>query len=297
MPAIQALKPTAILTVPLFIEKIYYSRIAPNLAKSFLYKFPLTRSLAVQLEGRKLLALFGGGLRFLGIGGAPLAEGVERFLREVQFPYAPGYGLTEASPLVAGTAPYHFPFRSIGKVVAGMDIRLALPADEKNEKNAHADGEIQVRGPNIMRGYYKDEEKTKETFTSDGWLKTGDLGYLDKKGYLYIRGRLKNLILSSTGENIYPEEIETLLYQSPLVEDVLVSSGKNREIIARVFPGEAAKEVNLAEKLEELRRTVNSRLASFSRIGRIEVLQKPFEKTPTGKIKRFLYPAGNDGLL
>jgi long-chain acyl-CoA synthetase len=301
MGAIQALKPTIMLAVPLFIEKIYYSRIAPRLFKSFLYRFPLTHSLAVLLAGRKLLSSFGGGLRFLGVGGAPLAEEVERFLWKAQFPYSPGYGLTEASPLVAGTAPYRFKFRSAGRPLAGVEVRLAHfdgDQQEARDENARACGEIQVRGPNVMLGYYHNERKTREAFTEDGWLKTGDLGCFDRKGYLYIRGRIKNMILSSSGENIYPEEIELLLGQSPLVEDALVCRGKNRELVAFIFPAAFVQSEtantglspeNLAEKLEELRRSLNKRLASFSRIDRIEIMEKPFEKTPTGKIKRFLY--------
>jgi long-chain acyl-CoA synthetase len=310
MDAIQALKPTLMLTVPLFIEKLYYSRIAPYLSKSFLYRFPLARRIAVHLAGRKLLSAFGGGLRFLGVGGAPLAEKVERFLWEARFPYAPGYGLTEASPLVAGTAPYRFRFRSTGSPLAGVGVRLAALTEDQKEAFAEIthgavngvtkDGsEIQVRGPNVMRGYYRDERKTREAFTEDGWLKTGDAGYSDKKGYLYIRGRIKNVILTSSGENIYPEEIEMLLYQSPLVEDACVCPGKNRELVAFVFPAtsllpsktaSAEPSMNhLTEKLEELRRSLNKQLAAFSHIDRIEVMAEPFEKTPTGKIKRFLY--------
>ncbi|MDR2783505.1 MAG: AMP-binding protein [Treponema sp.] len=301
MGAIQTLKPTVMLTVPLFIENIYYSRIAPRLFKSSLYRFPLTRRLAILLAGRKLLSSFGGGLRFLGVGGAPLSEEVECFLWKAQFPYAPGYGLTEASPLVASTAPYRFRFRSVGKPLAGVDVRLA-PIDKARQKaldeNIGACGEIQVRGPNMMLGYYRNEQKTREAFTEDGWFITGDLGCFDRKGYLYIRGRIKNMILSSSGENIYPEEIEMLLGQSPLVEDALVRQGKNKELVAFIFPaafvqpGTASAErslESLAEKLEGFRRSLNKQLASFSRIDRIEIMRKPFEKTPTGKIKRFLY--------
>ncbi|MDR0706920.1 MAG: AMP-binding protein [Treponema sp.] len=301
MGAIQALKPTVILAVPLFIEKIYYSRIAPRLFKSLLYRIPFARFLAARLAGRKLLSALGGNLRFLGIGGAPLSEEVERFLWKARFPYAPGYGLTEASPLVTGTAPYRFPFRSAGSPLAGVEVRLA-PIDgtqqEALEETAGGCGEIQARGPNVMRGYYHNERKTKEAFSEDGWLKTGDFGRFDKKGYLYIRGRIKNIILSSSGENIYPEEIEMLLGQSPLVKDALVRPGKNGDLVAFIFPttfvqsetanAEPSHE-SLAEKLEEFRRSLNKQLASFSRVDRIEIMAKPFEKTPTGKIKRFLY--------
>jgi long-chain acyl-CoA synthetase len=278
LPAVQALRPTAMVTVPLFIEKIYRHRVAPALLKSPLYRFPLTRPLALMAAGRRLRAAFGGSLRFFGIGGAPLAADVEHFLRRVKFPYSPGYGLTEAAPLLAGTAPYRFPQGSAGSVVPGVDLRVVQ-------------GEIQARGPNIMMGYYRDEEGTRAAFTPDGWLKTGDLGELDKKGILSIRGRLKALILGPSGENIYPEEIESILGASGLVEDALVRPGEKGEIVALVILNEKAQAMKKAagEVLEELKKWVNKQVAAFSRIARIEAKNEPFEKTPTHKIKRFLY--------
>jgi long-chain acyl-CoA synthetase len=278
LPALRALRPTAMVTVPLFIEKMYRHTIAPALAANPLYRFPLTRPLALMAAGQRLRAAFGGSLRFFGVGGAPLAADVENFLRKVKFPYSPGYGLTEAAPLLAGTAPYRFPQGSAGSVIPGVEIRIVR-------------GEIQARGPNIMMEYYRDETGTREAFTPDGWLKTGDLGELDKKGVLYIRGRLKSLILGPSGENIYPEEIESLLGSSGLVEDALVCPGEKGEIVALVVLNEKARAMMnaLGEILDELKKMVNKRLASFSRISRIEVKNEPFEKTPTHKIKRFLY--------
>jgi long-chain acyl-CoA synthetase len=278
MPALQALRPTAMVTVPLFIEKIYRHTIAPALAANPLYRFPLTRPLALMAAGQRLRAAFGGFIRFFGIGGAPLAVDVENFLRQVKFPYSPGYGLTEAAPLLAGTAPYQFPRGSVGSVVPGVELRIVQ-------------GEIQARGPNIMTGYYRDEAGTREALSADGWLKTGDLGELDKKGVLYIRGRLKTLILGPSGENIYPEEIEGLLSATGLVEDALVCPGEKGEIVAMVVLNEKARAMmkTLGGILDELKKMVNKRLASFSRLSRIEVRDEPFEKTPTHKIKRFLY--------
>jgi long-chain acyl-CoA synthetase len=194
LPAIQALRPTAMLTVPLFIEKIYRQKIAPALFGSPLYKCVLTRPLAFYLAGRKLNAAFGGSIRSFSIGGAPLSADVEDFLRRIKFPYTPGYGLTEAAPLLAGTAPYRFPLHSAGSILPGVELRIAPPAPGFTE------GEIQARGPNIMSGYYRDEEATKNAFTPDGWLKTGDLGSLDKKGYLFIRGRIKAMIRAPRGK-------------------------------------------------------------------------------------------------
>jgi long-chain acyl-CoA synthetase len=284
LPAIQALRPTAMVTVPLFIEKIYRNKIAPRLFNNPFYKFPLTRYLAVRLAGRSLMSFFGSAIRFLGTGGAPLAEDVEVFLHKTGFPYSPGYGLTETSPLVAGTAPYRFPFRSVGKILNGVEARIA-------DKDGDGIGEIQVRGPNVMKGYYRDEARTRDAFTQDGFFKTGDLGYVDKKGYLFIKGRLKAMLLGPSGENIYPEEIENLLHTSLLVEDAIVRSGSKGEVVALITLSEKAQTAwaALGDNVEELRNAVNKRLASFSRINRIEVQDKPFEKTPTAKIKRFLY--------
>lgn len=286
-PALQTLRPTALVTVPLFIEKIYQGRIVPALTASPLYKFPWTRFLAIQLAGHKLTAALGASIRFFGIGGAPLSEETETFLRKIQFPYAPGYGLTETAPLVAGTAPYRFPFRSAGSILKGVEVRIV-----PDRETAVPEGEIQVRGPNVMMGYYRDEARTKEAFTPDGWLKTGDLGILDRKGRLFIRGRLKTMILGPSGENIYPEEIEGLLNTSHLVEDALVYPGERGELVALIVLSEKAKTMLAAieDIIGELKNRVNKRLASFSRITRIEIQHEPFEKTPTQKIKRYLYP-------
>ena len=279
LPAIQTLRPTAMVTVPLFIEKICRNLIFPKMEKSPLYKFPLTRPLVTFLAGQKLMAALGSSIRFFGVGGAPLAEDVELFLRKADFPYSSGYGLTETAPLVAGTAPYKFPFRSSGRVLKGTALRIT------------GEGEIQVRGSNVMLGYYRDEERTREAFTEDGWFKTGDLGRLDKKGNVFIHGRLKALILGPSGENIYPEEIESLLHSSHLVEDALVVPGERGELVALVVLSEKAKTMiaALGDSIEELKNTVNRKLAVFSRLNRIEIRKEPFEKTPTQKIKRFLY--------
>ena len=287
LPAARALRPTVMVTVPVFIEKMYNSAIAPALRKSRLYHSPLTRPLAIRFAGRKIISSLGGKIRFFGIGGAQLSAEVEHFLRRARFPFSIGYGLTEAAPLVAGNAPHRFPFRSSGSAPAGLEMRIA--ADGTGTKNDV--GEIQIRGPNVMMGYYLDEAKTREAFTRDGWLKTGDLGCIDKKRKLFIKGRIKALILGPGGENIYPEEIEGLLGSSHLVEEALVYSGEKGELVAMVRLDEAAKAAAIAVEhaAEELRTWANKKLASFSRLSRIEIRHEPFEKTPTMKIKRYLY--------
>ncbi|MDR2418718.1 MAG: AMP-binding protein [Treponema sp.] len=287
-PALQAVRPTAMVTVPLFIEKIYRHSVAPKLLTQPLYRCFLTRPLALYVAGRKLRAAFGSSLRFFGIGGAPLDEATESFLRKVGFPYAPGYGLTETAPLVAGTAPYRFPFRSAGSVLKGVDVRIVPLEGQVASDSKMPVGEIQVRGPNVMLGYYNDEQRTCEAFTPDGWLRTGDIGSLDRKRHLFIRGRIKAMILGPSGENIYPEEIESLLSASHLVEEAVVYGDERGEIVALVVLSERAKTMlaTVGEKLDELKAIVNKKLAAFSRIHRIEIREEPFEKTATQKIKR-----------
>jgi len=287
LPALKLLRPTAMVSVPLLIEKIYNNSIAPKLRANFLYKFTLTRGLAIWAAGRKLLSALGGRLKFFGIGGAPLSPDVEDFLYKAKFPYSVGYGLTEAAPLVAGNSPFRFKLKS---GVGSCDtVKIRISHNDLN--TGYDEGEIQLTGPNVMMGYYNDKEKTDETFTSDGWLRTGDLGRIDNKGRLHIRGRLKALILGPSGENIYPEEIEGLLGSSVLIEESLVYSGKKGELIALVRLNEVAKTAAgvVENTLEELRTWVNKKLAAFSKLSRIEIKYEPFEKTPTMKIKRYLY--------
>jgi len=278
LPAVQMLRPTAMIAVPLLIEKVFNNGIAPKLYENKLYKFPLTRTLAIRVAGRKLIKALGGKIRFFGVGGAPLSPQVEEFLYKAKFPYCIGYGLTETAPLAAGNSPHKFKIGSGISAPNGVTIRVDK-------------GEIQVKGPNVMLGYYNDTEKTSEVFTSDGWLRTGDLGYIDKKKRLHIKGRLKAMILGPSGENIYPEEIEGLLGSSQLIEESLVYSGKKGELVALVRLSEAAKAAAgmIENTMEDLRAFVNKKLAAFSRLSRIEIKEEPFEKTPTMKIKRYLY--------
>ncbi|MCL2765385.1 MAG: AMP-binding protein [Treponema sp.] len=286
LPAVKLIRPTVMITVPLLIEKVFNNAIAPKLRKNALYKFPPTRLLAVRVAGRKLKKALGGCIRVFGIGGAALSPQVEKFLYDARFPYTIGYGLTETAPLVAGNTPLRFSFGSGISAPRGVKLRI-----EKVPGITSDEGEIQVQGPNVMLGYYDDDEKTAETFTQDGWLRTGDLGKLDGKGRLHIKGRLKALILGPSGENIYPEEIEKLLGSSQLIEESIVYSGQKGEIVALVRLSEAAKTAAgaIEQTLEDLRTWVNKQLAAFSRISKIEVKQDPFEKTPTMKIKRYLY--------
>lgn len=300
VPAMATVKPTVMCSVPLVIEKIYKTKVLPNFTQKALvralYKRPFLRRKLNRAAGKKLLQTFGGELHDFCIGGALLAADVELFLREAGFPYAIGYGLTETSPLIAGTDSRATVLRSTGKPLDTAEIRIENPHHETGE------GEILVRGPMVMKGYYKDPERTKAVLSEDGWFRTGDLGAFDKNGYLYIKGRVKNMILGPSGENIYPEEIEEVINEEPDVLESLVydQAGQlcarvhlNYEELDREFAlrklSESESKQEILARLEEIRRTVNSRVKPFSRINRIIEQREPFEKTPTQKIKRYLY--------
>ncbi|MFW5487525.1 MAG: AMP-binding protein [Desulfovibrio sp.] len=300
--AMGEVKPSLILSVPLIIEKIYKRRILPELtastAKRVAYSKPAGRKLMHRLAGRKLLKTFGGNLRCFCIGGAPLSPDVERFLREAHFPYAVGYGMTETAPLLAGVEPCKTRYRSTGSVLPGVEMKIHDPDPETGE------GEIWVRGPNIMLGYYKAPELTCEVMDEDGWLQTGDLGVMNEDGYLYIKGRLKNVIIGPSGENIYPEEIEAVMNEFDGVLESLVYEQGNR-LVAKVHLDyerleECLKSVKTIESamrskvmvfLEDLRTRLNRNLAQYSHVHTVIEQEEPFEKTPTQKIKRFLYVA------
>lgn len=300
VPAMQKIRPTMILTVPLVIEKIFKIQIYPQLNKNqffkFLYKIPNIRKVLHKIAGNKLQRLFGGKIHFFGIGGAKLSYEVERFLWEAGFPYAIGYGLTETSPLVAGASPSKLKFRSTGISIPGIEVRIENPNPQTGE------GEIQVKGETVMKGYYNDPERTKEVFTEDGWFKTGDLGIMKENNYLYIKGRIKNVIIGPSGENIYPEEIESVLNQNELVLESMVYYS-NEKIVARVFLnyeiidreialdklGSKNAQKHIDKILEQVRLHANSNISSYSRIMKVIEQKEPFVKTPTMKIKRFLY--------
>lgn len=300
IPAMQRIRPTMILTVPLVIEKIFKVQIHPQLNKNaiykFMYKIPSIRKILHKIAGNKLQKLFGSQIHFFGIGGAMLSYDVERFLWEAGFPYAIGYGLTETSPLIAGATPKKLKFRSTGITIPGINVRIDNPNPKTGE------GEIQVKGDTVMLGYYKDPERTAEVFTEDGWFKTGDLGIMEPSTYLFIKGRIKNVIIGPSGENIYPEELEAIINEDEMVLESLVYQS-NDKIVARVYLnyemvdraiGADNTGANYAQKqidkiLEHLRIQVNQNISAYSRIIKMIEQKEPFEKTPTMKIKRFLY--------
>ncbi len=301
LPALKAIRPTIMLSVPLIIEKIYFSKIKPELTKTaltrLLCRIGPVRILIHRAAGRKLFQTFGGELTFFGIGGAKLNPEVDRFLKEAKFPYAIGYGMTESSPLLAGMVHPRCKVESTGPAIEGVELKL------HNTDPSTGEGEIWARGDNIMQGYYKNPEKTREVLTDNGWFRTGDLGVFDKEGYLYIKGRLKTVILGSSGENIYPEEIESIINTfKHVVESLVVEKGGklvamvhiNKEELEekyRYLKEEMSRvvEEKMHEIIEELKHQVNQRLNRFSRIHSFELQLVPFQKTPTKKIKRYLY--------
>jgi long-chain acyl-CoA synthetase len=301
VPAMAEVKPTLMLTVPLIIEKIYFNKILPAFKEKFLlrmlYKISFFRKILNKAAGKKLMKTFGGELKFYGVGGAKLNKTVEKFLLEAKFPYAIGYGLTETSPILAGANPANSVYESTGPKIDGIELIINNPDKKTGE------GEIWARGPIVMKGYYKEPDMTKEVITEDGWFKTGDLGTLDHNNNLFIKGRLKNMILSSTGENIYPEEIESIINNFRFVVESLVVQQKGKLVaLVHINMEEMEKKYHdlkqdmtkqfdekVEEVLSELQEYVNTHVNKFSQIQKVVLQPDPFQKTATLKIKRFLY--------
>lgn len=287
MKAFREVQPYMVLTVPLVIEKIFKKQIFPLLQKPVLKVLWHTPLLNLVIRGnvkKKLMQAFGGKLQFLIIGGAALNEDVERCLRQIRFPYTCGYGMTECAPIVCYEVWNRYAFKSCGKIVDRMEIKV-------DSENPHkVEGELLVRGDNVMRGYYKNLQATDNAFTKDGWLRTGDIGIIDRKGNVYLRGRSKNMILGASGQNIYPEEIEDKLNSMEGVAESVVVEREGK-LIGLVFPESVAEwdwdklKSQMTENLQKL----NKLLPSFSKVSDIELVDKEFEKTPKKSIKRFLY--------
>ena len=299
IPAMAKIRPTMMLSVPLIMEKIYKSQIQSKFNKNrfsrLIYNTPVFRQLIHRIAGKKLYKTFGGRLQFFGIGGAKLDSRVERFLKEAKFPYAIGYGLTETAPLLAGAGTHQTKLQSTGFAVKGVELKI-------NEPNKKGIGEIWAKGPNVMLGYYKNPEVTAEVLTDDGWFKTGDYGKFDSKNRLYIKGRMKNTIVGASGENIYPEDIESVINNSQFVIESLVIE-EDGFLVAKVLLDIEAFEKSLEhwkqvfeenkDKFNEWKKhfikELNSKLNRSSQINRVDIMNEPFEKTASQKIKRFLY--------
>ena len=314
LPALRKVRPTCFFIVPLIIEKIFNSQIlgkfTANKFMRTLYGVGFIRRFLHRLAGKKLIQAFGGRARLF-IGGSKLDERVEQFLMEAKIPYAIGYGLTETAPLIAGQVSPAVKLGATGPAMEGVQVRL----DDVNPETGH--GEIITTSACVMQGYYKNPEATAAVFTEDGWFRTGDLGYIDEDGFIFIKGRLKNMILGPSGENIYPEEIETVLNSHAFVSESVVTEQNGRLIALVHFDSEAIDKLKdefmtkleitrdelnqkmdewnkrMEEVKQEVMKYVNSKVNRFSRIAEVIEEEQEFEKTPSKKIRRFLYTDRN----
>jgi len=289
--AFAEVKPYMIVTVPLVIEKVFKASVFPTLENpkmKWLMKIPLLKDMVYRRIHDKILLAFGGELRYMIIGGAAINAEVEDLMKSIRLPYTIGYGMTECGPILGYADWKRFRKGSCGRAVHRMALRI------DSDDQSRTVGEIQAKGDNVMMGYYKNEEATRAAFTADGWLRTGDLGIIDSKGNIFIRGRSKNMILSSNGQNIYPEEIEDKLNNQPYVVESIVVE-RDKKIVALVFPDrtrvsqEALDENGLSKIMEDNRLKLNLLLPNYSKISKIELVNEEFEKTPKRSIKRFLY--------
>ena len=286
--AMAEIKPYLVITVPLVMEKIFKSKVAPVINKpvmKVITAIPGLNQVIFKKIRTTLLNAFGGNVREIVMGGAALNPDVEKWFRKFKLPFTVGYGMTEAAPLLAYEDWYDFAPKSCGKCVDSVEVRI--DSDDPYNKV----GEIQAKGYSLMSGYYKNEEATKAAFTEDGWMRTGDLGLLDAKGNIFIKGRSKNMILSANGQNIYPEEVEAVVNNQPyVIESVVVDRGARLVALIYMDADKAKSEgVDLEEYKKVIMTEVNRSMPAYSKINMVEYMDQPFEKTPKMSIKRFMY--------
>ncbi|MBE0650451.1 MAG: AMP-binding protein [Bacteroidales bacterium] len=289
--AFQEVKPRLILSVPLVIEKIYKKRILPQIRKSpinWMLKTPGINKLIFKKVLAGVGEGFGGNFVEVVVGGAALSEEIEAFFRKIGFPITVGYGMTECGPLISYAAANEAKLGSCGKPVDSLEVKIDSH-DPQNEV-----GEILMRGENVMVGYYKNKEASELAIDKDGWLHSGDLGLIDKDGFIFIKGRSKSMILGPSGQNIYPEEIESVVNNRACVAESLVVK-RDEKLVALIFPDEeVVKAMNLtkeelSQKLEDYRKELNKHFPSYMSVNKMVLHPEPFEKTPKQSIKRFLY--------
>ena len=292
--AFQEIRPDIIIAVPLIIEKIYRKQIQPVLdrpAVKALLKLPVIDTTVTDRIRSTLVDAFGGKFVEVIIGGAAFNRETEDFFKRMKFPYTVGYGMTECGPIISYASWAEHRLHSCGKAAPRMEIRIDSPSP------AEIPGEIQVRGTNVMLGYFKNEEATRASFTQDGWMKTGDMGVLDADGNLFIKGRSKTMILGPSGQNIYPEEIEDVINSLNLVSESLVIDAGNGRLEALIYPDFDTADktgVDMAQLqtiMEQNRIAANAVLPAYSQISKVKIMMEEFEKTPKRSIKRFLYQA------
>lgn len=291
MDAFAEIKPDIIISVPLIIEKIYKKKLQPIITKTsirMLLRLPVVDQKIQKKINQELVKTFGGKFKEVIVGGAAFNKEAEAFFRKIGFPFTSGYGMTECAPIITYAPWDNTRLYSCGKAVVNMEVRIDSP-DPLN-----VPGEILCKGNNVMLGYYKNPEATAAVLDKDGWLHTGDMGVLDSDGYLYIKGRSKSMILGPSGQNIYPEEIESILNNMPYVVESLVIEEKG-QLTALVYPdfelatSEGIGESELERKMEELRMSVNEELPNYCKIQTVKIFPEEFEKTPKRSIKRYLY--------
>ncbi len=289
LKAFQDVHPATIISVPLIIEKVYKMQLKPVLDRTKTFRYIPILGQAVEYKiKREVMKAFGGEFEEVILGGAPFNPEVEKFFHKIRFPYTTGYGMTECGPLLTYEKWSSLPKGSCGKAIPGCEIRVDSPDPRK------VPGEIQVRGMNVFLGYYRNEEETAKSFTSDGWFRTGDMGIMDKHGYVYLRGRIKCMILGPSGQNIYPEELEAVINNVSYVVDSLVieDGGGLTALIYPDYPQGAADGMNEEALVERLRKEIpeiNKLLPVYAQIKNAEFLSEDFERTPKRSIKRYLY--------
>lgn len=296
MRALKDVQPGLILSVPLILEKIYKNVIAPKLKSKkaqIALKIPILKNVIYKKIRESLIDALGGNVHHVIVGGAALNEEVGEFLFKAKFPVTVGYGMTECAPLVTFSKSKDYVPGSVGKVMDRIcEVRIA----DAKEMDGQLVGELQIRGENVCKGYYKNPEATDQLFTADGWMRSGDLGYFDKHNNIFLKGRSKAMILGANGQNIYPEEIEAKISMLPYMNEALVVERENNRIVAIVTIDRAALERDgynsddqINQLLQQNRKDLNQSLASFAQVRSFEVLEGDFENTPKQSIKRYLY--------
>ena len=292
LQAFAEVKPSLVIAVPLIIEKIIKKNVLPKLetpTMKFLMHMPFISDKIRAKVREQLMSAFGGEFYEIVVGGAAFNQEIEAFMRSIEFPYTVGYGMTECAPLICYEDWKKFKPGSCGKAVENMEVKV-LSADPAN-----IPGEIICRGDNVMLGYYKNEEATREVIDADGWMHTGDLGVIDEEGNVTIKGRSKNMLLGPSGQNIYPEEIEDKLNNMPYVNESIVIQALDGKLAALIYPdfelafANGMSEKQVEEQMEANRVAVNQQIAAYEQIARVKIYHEEFEKTPKKSIKRFLY--------
>lgn len=295
LKAFADVKPHIIITVPLILEKMYKNVILPAIQKAGIriaLRTPIISGVIGKKIRQQMVQAMGGKCLEIIVGGAPMSEEVSAFLSKIKFPYTVGYGMTECAPLISYVGSEHYKAHSCGKPLEGyMEVRI----DDSIEGLPAGTGEIQVRGENTCKGYFKNPEATQQLFTSDGWMRTGDIGLMDAEGYLFIKGRSKTMLLGPSGQNIYPEELEARLNLMPCIAESLVIQNKKGALVALVYPDAVAVKAKglspqeLLETMERNRAELNTQVASYEKIAKIIIRDEDFQRTPKNSIKRYLY--------